>query len=129
MATALLNCVNDLEAEHVRPCVTSLACWWKEIRELEVLMDYNRSTLAACQAWDALLASEIPAPRPALYIELRACVQLWNQLSHERRPVFPTLLDRFYRAATADDLSVTEYGVLAAFRLRQHLCGLQAVAQ
>jgi hypothetical protein len=125
MATAPLNCENDLEEEHVRPCVTSLACWWKEIRGLETSMGYSRSTLGACQAWDALLASEVPAPRPALYIELRACVQLWNQMSQEQRPVFPTLLDRFYWAATTEGLSMTEYAVLAAFRLRQHLCGVR----
>ncbi len=85
MTAALLNCENDWEQEHVRPCVTSLACWWKEIRELEILLGYNRSTLAACQAWDEILASEIPSPCEALYAELRACVGLWHRLAKGRR--------------------------------------------
>ncbi len=128
MTTAPLHCQNALEDERARPCVTSLASWWKEVSELEGSMGYRCSTLAACQAWDQLLASEIPAPHVALYVELRACVKLWNQLSPERPHAYPTLLDRFYWAAIADGLSVTKYGVLAAFRLRQHLSGMRAAS-
>lgn len=124
MTAALLNCENDWEGEHVRPCVTSLACWWKEIHELEILLGYDRSTLAACQAWDELLASEIPVPRPALYIELRACVRMWNRVSHGQRVVYPTLLDRLLETAVADDLPFPECSILAAFRLRQRLSGM-----
>ena len=125
MTAALLECEDYWEEEHGRPCVTSLACWWREIQELEALLGYRRSTLAACQAWDEILASEIPAPCEALYSELRACVRLWRRLSQGRRLVYPTLLDRLVSISIADRLALPQYGLLTAFRLRQSLCGIR----
>jgi len=54
---ALSHRVENLELEEVRPCVASLACWWREVQALEELLGYGRSSIAARAAWDELLAS------------------------------------------------------------------------
>ena len=125
MTSAPLECADCRGAGHVRPCVRSLACWWKEVQELEKSLGYARSSLRARDAWDELIASEIPAPHPALYIELRGAVATWERITHGQRVVHPSLLDRFVMAADTDDLGLMEYSVLAAFRLRQRLCGMR----
>jgi len=126
MATALLECPEPFEEEHSRPCVSSLACWWREIRELEELLGYGRSSLAARDVWDELLTAEILFPREALYVELRDCVRTWQRVSRGQGIVCPSLLDRLVWMATAEGLSLPGYAVLAAFRLRQRLCGCEA---
>jgi|GEM_PF-2220572 len=120
---ALLKHVENLEPEEVRPCVASLACWWKEVQELEELLGYGRSSVPARAAWDELLASEILIPRQALYVELRACVRVWERISAGQPVIFPSLLDRLVWVAVAESLPLSRFGVLAAFRLRQRLCG------
>lgn len=124
MGTAPLQCEELWEEQHVRPCVISLACWWREIRELEELLGYERSSLRARDAWDELLAAEILAPREALYIELRDCVNTWRQIARRRGIVYPSLLERLFAISELERLPLPQYGVLAAFRLRQQLCGL-----
>jgi len=124
MATAPLECEELWEEEHVRPCVSSLACWWREIRELEELLGYERSSLQARDAWDELLAAEILAPREALYVELRDCVNTWRRISRGQGMVYPSLLERLVWTSLGDRLPLPQYGVLAAFRLRQRLCGM-----
>jgi len=122
MPTALLECPpEEGESLHIRPCVTSLACWWKEIRELEELLAYERSSLQARDAWDDLLASEIPAPREALYVELRECVNTWRRNTQGKGIVHPSLLDYLVWVAAVENLSLPKFAVLAAFRLRQRL--------
>lgn len=124
MGTAPLQCEELWEEQHVRPCVISLACWWREIRELEELLGYERSSLRARDAWDQLLAAEIPAPRDALYIELRDCVNTWRRISRGQATRYPSLLDRLVLVATEENLPLPELAVLAALRLRQQLIGL-----
>jgi|GEM_PF-5153815 len=126
MAVALLNCIDEWEEDHLRPCVTSLACWWREIGELEILLGYHGSTMAACQAWNEILASEILSPCEALYAELRACVGQWRRTDMEQEPVHPSLLDGLLWTAMADDLPLPKYALLAAFRLRQRLCEMRS---
>ena len=122
MTTALLECPPDAsENLHVRPCVSSLACWWKEIRELEEELGYQRSSLRARDAWDDLLAAEIPSPREALYVELRACVNTWRRITQGKGVVYPALLDHLVWVAAVENLSLPKFAVLAAFRLRQRL--------
>lgn len=125
MTAAPLECVDCGEADHVRPCVRSLACWWREVRELEELLGYSRSSLLARDAWDELLAVEVPAPQMALYVELRACVETWTRILLGQRAIRPTLLDQFVLIASTEGLNLPHYSVLAAFRLRQHLCGMR----
>lgn len=125
MGTALLECEELWEEQHVRPCVTSLACWWREIRELEELLGYDRSSLQARDAWDELLAAEIPAPREALYVELRDCVNTWQRITRGQGIVCSSLLERLVWVANAEGLALPQYAVLAAFRLRQRLCGMR----
>ena len=126
MTVALLNCIDEWEEDHLRPCVTSLACWWREIGELEILLGYHGSTMAACRAWNDILASEILSPCEALYAELRACVGQWRRIATEQEPVHPSLLDGLLWTAMADDLPLPKYALLAAFRLRQRLCEIQS---
>lgn len=121
---ALLERVEDLELDEVRPCVASLACWWREVQELEELLGYGRSYPASRAAWDDLLASEILIPHQALYVELRACVRVWEQISASKPDVYPSLLDRLVWVAVAEELPLARFGVLAAFRMRQRLCGV-----
>ena len=118
---ALLQRVEDWAVEEVRPCVASIACWWREVRELEELLGYGRSYPASRAAWDDLLAAEILIPHQALYVELRACVRVWERISAGQPVVSPSILDRFVWVAVADDLPLPKLGVLAAFRLRQRL--------
>jgi hypothetical protein len=118
---ALLEQIENWEVEEVRPCVASLACWWREVQELEELLGYSRSSLAARAAWDELLAAEILIPHQALYVELRACVMVWERISAGQAIAFLSLLDRLVRVAIAEDLPLPRFGVLAAFRLRQRL--------
>src|SRR2546423_603029 len=118
MTAAPLECIGCHGDDHVRPCIRSLACWWKEVRELEELLGYSRSSLRARDAWDELLAAEVPAPRTALYVELRACVEMWTRISRGQRAIYPSLLDRLILIAEGDDLLLPQYSVLAAFRLR-----------
>ena len=125
MTAAPLECLDCREGDHVRPCVRSLACWWREVRELEQLLGYARSSLHTRDAWDQLLASEVPAPQPALYIELRSCVEMWARLCRARRAVYPSLLNRLVEVAATEGLAMPAYATLAAFRLRQHLCGMR----
>jgi hypothetical protein len=125
MKTALLECPESWEQEHARPCITSLACWWREIRELEELLGYARSSLAARDVWDELLAAEILFPREALYVELRDCVRTWQRVSRGQGIVCPSLLERFVWVGTAEELPLPQYAVLVAFRLRQRLCGMR----
>jgi hypothetical protein len=122
---ALLERIEDLKLDEVRPCVASLACWWKEVQELEGRLGYSRSSLAARAAWDELLASEILIPHQALYLELRTCVAVWARISAGQPIVIPSLLDRLAWVALADNLPLPQFGVLAAFRLRQRLCGVR----
>ena len=122
---ALAQGVENWEVEEVRPCVASLACWWREVQELQELLGYSRSSLAARTAWDELLASEMLIPHQALYVELRACVRVWERISAGRPVVYPSLLDRLVWVAVAEELPLPRFGVLAAFRLRQSLCGMQ----
>jgi len=123
---ALLQRVENLEPEEARPCVASLACWWREVQELEELLGYGRSSLAARAAWDEVLASEILMPHQALYVELRACVRVWERISAGQPLIYPSLLERLLWVAVAEELLLPEYGILAAFRLRQRLCGMRA---
>src|SRR3954469_9969134 len=95
MTAAPLECNDCQDSNHVRPCVRSLACWWREVRELEKLLGYARSSLYVRDAWDHLLACEVPSPQPALYVELRSCAETWTRLSQGHRGVFPSLLNRF----------------------------------
>jgi hypothetical protein len=125
MKTALLECPTPSVDEHVRPCITSMACWWREIRELEVLLGYENASLQARDVWDELLAAEIPAPREALYGELRECVKSWQRISRGQGILYPPLLDRFVWVAMAEQLALPQYAPLAAFRLRQRLCGMR----
>lgn len=125
MIAAPLECPDCHAGNHVRPCVRSLACWWKEVRELEVLLGYERSSIRARDMWDELIASEVPAPQPALYIELRGAVQLWKRITATRRLVCPTLLDRFICVASREHLSLPNHALLTAFRLRQVLYGTE----
>jgi len=122
---ALLERVENWEVEEVRPCVASLACWWREVQELEELLGYGRSSTTARAAWDELLAAEIIIPHQALYVELRACVAVWERISTGQPVVFPSLLDRLVWVAVAEELPLPRFGVLAAFRLRQRLCGVR----
>jgi hypothetical protein len=125
MTAAPLECLDCQAGDHVRPCVRSLACWWREARELEHLLGYARSSLRARDAWDELLAAEVPSPRTALYVELRSCIETWTRLSDARRGVYPSLLNRLVEVATVDSLELPHYAVLAAFRLRQRLSGMR----
>jgi len=118
---ALLHRIENLELEEARPCVASLACWWKEVQELEELLGYSRSSIAARAAWDDLLAAEILIPHQALYVELRGCVRVWERISVGQSIIFPSLLDRLVCVAVAEELPLPRFGVLAAFRLRQRL--------
>jgi hypothetical protein len=124
MTAALLACEKQHVEPDLSPCVTSLACWWREIGDLEQLLGYARSTRAGRDAWDALVVSEVPAPNLALYVELRACVGLWQRLTSGRAMVWPSLLDRLLAVAEAERLDLSRYGLLAAFRLRQALQAL-----
>ena len=126
MIAAALECPDCEAGNHVRPCVKSLACWWKEVRELEVLLGYERSSIRAQEMWDELIASEVPAPQPALYIELRCVVQVWKRITASRRLVCPTLLDRFICVASSEHLSLPSHALLTAFRLHQILVGTEA---
>jgi len=126
MRVAWLECDSYTDAAHARPCVQSLACWWSEVQELELLLDYNRSSLRARQVWDALLACELLTPQPALYVELRACAASWTRMTRGLSFVYPSLLDRFVQTADSESLPLPKYAVLAAFRLRQRLCGVRS---
>jgi hypothetical protein len=119
--TVLLQQIEKLEVEEVRPCIASLGSWWREVQELEELLGYGRSYLASRIAWDDLLASEILNPHQALYVELRSCVAVWERISAGRQLLSPSLLDRFVWVAIAEDLPLPKYGSLAAFRLVQRL--------
>jgi len=116
-----LQYVEGVELEEIRPCVASLGCWWREVQELEELLGYDCSSLNARAAWDELLASEILLPHPALYVELRACVHNWRELTRGTQANYPSLLERFFQIAVKENLEPTKYGVLVAFRMRQHL--------
>jgi hypothetical protein len=118
---ALLEQIENWEVEEVRPCVASLACWWREVQELEELLGYGRSYPASRAAWDDLLTSEILVPHQALYVELRACVRASERNSAGQPGGSPSLLDRLVWVSVAEDLSLATYGVLAAFRLRRRL--------
>ena len=125
MTAALLACEKEHIEPDLSPCVTSLACWWREIGDLEQLLGYARSTRAGRDAWDALVVSEVPAPNLALYVELRACVGHWQRLTSGRAMVWPSLLDRLHAVASAERLDLSRYGLLAAFRLRHELKSLE----
>jgi hypothetical protein len=127
MATAPLECEELRQQHHVRPCVISMACWWREIRELEKAMEYNRSSVAARDAWDELLASEILLPHEALYVELRGCVQAWRRITRHNPLLYPSLVDQLVQVSIFEQLDLTRYGILAAFRLRQRIRRLTAV--
>lgn len=112
------------------PCrsnVTSLASWWREVQELEVLLGYDGSSPASRKAWDAILACEVPAPRAALYLLLRDCVHLWQTIAAEREADPCPLLDSFVGVAVAERLILPTYAVLVAFQLRRQLFGLRSV--
>jgi len=124
--TALLQQIEKLEEDEVRPCIASLGCWWREVHELEESLGYLRSSPEARAAWDELLALEILSPHKALYVELRACVRLWRRISDGQPDLFPSLMDRLVWVAVAEDLPLPRFGLLAAFRLRQRIIGMRA---
>jgi hypothetical protein len=127
--TALLEQIENWEVEEVRPCIASLGCWWREVHELEESLGYLRSSLEARVAWDELLSSEILSPQKALYVELRACVQLWQRISAGQPDPFPSLMDRLVWVAVAEDLPLPRFGILTAFRLRQRLVGIRSTLE
>lgn len=103
---------------HEPHCVCSFACWWREMLELEVAMDYRRSSLEARAVWDGMLGMQIPTPNRALDAELRACVKLWNA----RREAFcGTPLDALIAVGKDARLELPRFGLLAAFRLSRML--------
>ena len=125
MTTAPLECFDCAPISRARPCVRSLACWWKEVRELEDLLGYVRSSLRARDLWDELVASEIPSPQLALYVELRCAAEAWERITNGRRTLYPSLLDRFVLTAETNGLPLPHAAILVAFRLRQRLIGMQ----
>jgi hypothetical protein len=110
-----------------RPCVCSLACWWQETMRLEKAMGYEGASPAAKKIWDDLMSAQIPAPSRALYLELWECVERWIELPWHDRAMLPCLLDLFYNAIVEEQLDVTQYGVLAAFRVKKRLRALRSV--
>jgi hypothetical protein len=102
-------------------CVSSFASWWREMSELEILMEYRRSSPEAQATWDSILSTQIPSPNAALGLELRACAGFRAAL--RARGVMPcgTLLEMFVAKAWDDHLELPRLGLLAAFRLRLEL--------
>jgi hypothetical protein len=94
------------------------------VRELEKILEYARASLRARDAWDELIASEVPAPRHSLYVELRAASEVHAGMTRAKRCIHPSLLDQLLMTAEAQHLGLPEYAILAAFRLRQRLSGI-----
>ena len=106
---------------HELHCVCSFACWWREMLELEVAMEYRRSSPEARAIWDGLLGMQIPNPNRGIDAELRACVLLWSEREESGYRMCGTLLDVLVAVATHARLELPRYTMLAAFRLRRML--------
>ena len=111
----------DVEARgvrHPRNCVCCLACWWREMHELEIILEYHRSSAAAQLEWDGILSVEIPHPNPALGIEVRACREVRNKVPASAAIARGTLLDEIVATASSETLRLPQFALLAIFRLR-----------
>ena len=103
---------------HEPECVCNFACWWREMLELEVQMEYRRSSPEARAVWDGMLGMQIPSPNRALDAELRSCVRLWNA---RQESFCGTMLDALVAVARDARLEMPRHGLLAAFQLSRML--------
>ena len=108
-------------AAHESHCVCSFACWWREMLELEVALEYRRSSPEARAVWDGMLGMQIPSPNRALDAELRACVSLWSASVQRGNRMCGTPLDALLAVAKECRLELPRFALLAAFRLSRVL--------
>src|SRR5882672_12310623 len=113
--------LNRHKAAHEPHCVCSFACWWRDMLELEIALEYRRSSPEARAVWDGILGMQIPNPNRSIDGELRACVSLWSENGRSGRGFCGTLLDALVAVAKDERLELPRYGFLAACRLRRLL--------
>jgi hypothetical protein len=89
--------------------------------ELEVAMEYRRSSPEARAAWDGMLGMQIPNPNRALDAELRACLSLWSGYAKSGHQMCGTLLEALVAVAKESRLELPRFALLAAFRLSRML--------
>lgn len=101
--------------------VFQLSDWWKATVALEKELDYVHSDACARAAWDDLVGRLMLARSELLYRALMDCVRLWRTQRLRLPPSWGTLLDAYVATAWEEGLSLTDFAILVAFRLRQRL--------
>jgi hypothetical protein len=89
--------------------------------ELEVALEYRRSSPEARLVWDGMLGMQIPTPNRALDAELRACVSLWSASVQRGEQMCGTPLDALLAVAKESRLELPRFALLAAFRFSRVL--------
>ena len=108
-------------AAHESHCVCSFACWWREMLELEVALEYRRSS-PELRRRSGMECSECRSQvQTVLDAELRACVSLWSASVQRGHRMCGTPLDVLLAVAKGCRLELPRFALLAAFRLSRVL--------